>query len=96
MVLVSAIAESYEKAGIGNRFHLPEKPFLADRFAGPVIAPASRINGWLSDFLAFSSSSRMMRPLGTPVLRAVSSSHWANSLGIRTVIVLLICSECNT
>jgi hypothetical protein len=55
MVLVFAIAESYEKAGIGNRFHLRKKPFLAERFAGPALEPASRIKGWLSDFLAFSS-----------------------------------------
>jgi uncharacterized protein (TIGR03435 family) len=37
-----------------------------------------------------------MRPLGTPVLRAVWLSHCARSSGNRTVIVLLILLECNT
>ena len=96
VVLILPITEGHEEARIGNRFHLREKPFRVDRFAGPATAPASRRNGFFSDVRAFASSSRMMRPLGTPVLRDVSSSHCARSSGRRTVIVLPIYVECNT
>src|SRR5580700_785962 len=95
-MLIPSVPESHEEAGIGDGFHLREKPFLVERLDGPSTTPASRMNGLLSDFLAFSSSSRTIRPLGRPVLRAVLSSHCARSSGIRTVIVLLICPKCNT
>ncbi len=91
MVLIFTIAEGDQETCIGDGLHLREKPFRVDKSAGPVTAPASRRKAWLSDFLALSNCSRIIRPFGTPVLRAVSASHSANSAGTRTVSVLLIC-----
>ena len=71
----AAIAEGDQKSGVSDRFHFREKPLRVERFSGPDTAPASRRNARRSDFLAFSSSSRMMRPRGKPVFRAVSVSH---------------------
>jgi len=38
----------------------------------------------------------MIRPRGTPAFLEAASSHPAKSSGRRTVIVLPICSDCNT
>src|SRR5690349_924065 len=94
VVLIVSIAKCHQKTGVGDRIHFLEKPLRFDRSLGPAMAPASRRNGRLSELLALSSSSRMMRPRGKPVLRAVCSNHSARSPGSRTVIVLLICLKC--
>jgi hypothetical protein len=64
MVPIFLVAESYQGGRVGDGFLLPEKPFLEDRFAGPSTIPASRRNGWLPDFLAFSNSYRTILPAG--------------------------------
>jgi hypothetical protein len=40
MVMVSVIAESNDEASIGDRPHLREKPFPADKSDGPLSLPA--------------------------------------------------------
>ena len=96
VMLIVSIAKCHQKTAVGDRIHFLEKPLRFERSFGPAMTPANRRNGRVSDFLAFSSSSRMMRPRGRPVLRAVCSNHSARSPGSRTVIVLLICLKCNT
>src|ERR1035437_6430431 len=93
MVAIFPVSERDKKTSVRDRLHLREKPLRIERSLGPAIAPAQRRNGRLAEFRAFSSSSRTMRPLGTPVLRAASSSHSARSSGSRTLIALLICSN---
>jgi len=96
MMAVLSISERDQESGVGNRLHLREKPFRVERSAGPATKPARRKKGRFSALLACSSCSRMMRPRGTPVSRAVCVSHSARSSGSLTVSVLLICSNCNT
>jgi len=55
VVLILAIREGNQETGIGDRLHLREKPFLVDKFAAPLTAPASRRKGCRSDFRAFSN-----------------------------------------
>ena len=85
---VVAVGEGDEKTSVCDAFHDRENPFREDRSRGPLIDPASRINGRTEppDF-ARSSCSRMIRPCETPVCAAVSSSQAASSLVRRTVIV---------
>jgi hypothetical protein len=40
MVMVSVVAESNDEVSIGDRLHLREKPFRADKSGGPLILPA--------------------------------------------------------
>src|SRR5579859_3765632 len=88
VIMVSSIAESHEETGVGNSPHVKEKPFRFDSPEVPSTAPARRMKERLLELLAFSSSSRTMRPCGTPVFRAVARSHSARSSGRRTEIVL--------
>jgi hypothetical protein len=96
VMLIVSITKGHQKTGVGDCIHFLEKPLRLERSLGPATAPASRRNERVSERLALSSSSRMMRPRGKPVLRAVCSNHSARSPGSRTVIVLLICIKCNT
>jgi len=96
MMAVLSVSERHQKSGVGNRLHLREKPFRVERSAGPATKPARRKKGRFSALLACSSCSRMMRPRGTPVSRAVCVSHSARSSGSLMVSVLLICPNCNT
>jgi len=45
MMLILAIPEGHQKTCICYSFHLREKPFLVDKFAGPSTSPASLRNG---------------------------------------------------
>ena len=96
MVVIVPVPKRHQKTGVRDRLHLREKPLRVERPAGPATAPAKRRKRRLAEFRAFSSSSRMMRPFDTPVLRAAWFSHSARSPGSLTVTVLLICSKCNT
>ena len=96
MMSIFPVPERDKKTSVRDRPHLREKPLRIERSHGPAIAPAKWRNGRLPEFRAFSSASRITRPLGRPVLRAASSSHLARSSGSRTVIVLLIRQKCNT
>jgi hypothetical protein len=40
VMAVMAVAECNNETGVGNSFHLREKPFRDDRSLGPDIAPA--------------------------------------------------------
>ena len=84
MVPVIAVAKSYKQ------------PVREERSAGPAIFPASFMKGRTSAPRARSNCSRMILPCETPIVAAVASNHSARSSGSRTVIVLRICSECNT
>ena len=95
VVIIVAIREHDEKTCVGDGLHLRENPLRLERSVGPATAPAKRRNGRPVESLAFSSWSRMMRPLGNPVSRAAWSSHSASSSGNRTVIGLLISRKCN-
>ena len=56
--------------------------------------PAKSMKGFLAlRVREISNSSRTMRPLGSPVVRAFSSSHSMRSVGSLTVIVLLMDSS---
>jgi hypothetical protein len=88
MMPVVAVGKGDQKARVRDAFHDREKPFREDRSRGPLIDPASRMNGRTEppDF-ARSSCSRMIRPCDTPVRAAVSSSQAASSLVRRNDIV---------
>jgi len=95
MVVIVPVHERYQKTGVRDGLHLREKPLRVERSA--VLQPHQPGEGMgalgdpgLLEFLPDDSA------LGTPVLRAASFNHSARSSGTRTVIVLLICSECNT
>lgn len=63
VVPVVAIGKRHEKAGIGDAFHVREKPFRADRPRSPRTVPARRINDWdAAPFRALTSWSRMILP----------------------------------
>jgi hypothetical protein len=97
MVLIATIRERHKEARVGDRFHFLENPFRDERPGAPDRTPARRMKGWSLEAFAFSNCSRTILPLGTPVVRAVVSSHSARSAGNRTVIVVLpICLNCNT
>jgi hypothetical protein len=89
VILVSFGRESDEESGIRNAVHDLEKPLRFERSRDPLMIPASFINGFDEDELAFafSSCSRISRPCDTPVVSAVCSSHSARSFVSRTVIV---------
>jgi hypothetical protein len=42
MVVVVAVGEGDEEAGIGNALHEREKPLRRDKSSGPLTAPAKR------------------------------------------------------
>jgi hypothetical protein len=73
---VAAVAERDYEPGVCDALHPRENPFRVERSGGPLIFPAWRKKPCLPlwDF-AVSSSCRMMRPTGTPVLRETSASH---------------------
>jgi hypothetical protein len=96
MMLIGTVGEGHQKARIGDGLHLAEKPLRSERFLGPEMEPARRINDWPWEDRALSSSWRINLPFGTPDLRAVSSSHLARSSGRRIEIVLPICLDCRT
>jgi hypothetical protein len=85
---VMAVGKGDQKTRVRDAFHDREKPFREDRSRGPLMDPASRMNGRTEPpALARSSCSRMIRPCDTPVCAAVSSSQAASSLVRRIVIV---------
>jgi hypothetical protein len=84
---VTTIQESDDKAGVGDRLHFLENPFRRERFLGPSTAPARRMNGLSAEVFASSSCCRTILPCGTPVFRAVVSSHSASS-GVRRIEIV--------
>jgi hypothetical protein len=55
VVVIPAVSESHQEAGVRDPGHAFEKPFREERSAGPSIDPARRRNARPSDFLASSS-----------------------------------------
>src|SRR5438105_9300131 len=87
VVPIVAIRKGGEKAGVRDARHGREKPLREERSRGPLIDPASRMNGRRRPVaLAFSSCSRTIRPWESPVRAAVVASQAANCLVRRTVI----------
>ncbi len=96
MMLIVAVPEGYEKAGVRDSLHRLANPFRVERFDGPETVPANCMNGRFRVRRALSNSSRTILPRGTPDVSAAARSHSASSSGSRTVIVLPICWKCNT
>src|SRR6266478_10085812 len=87
---VAASGESNQEAGIGDTFHLVEKPFRSETSRGPPrIRPASRINfrDLRSPALACSRCERLNWPWDTPICSAARSIHPASFFVGRKVIV---------
>jgi hypothetical protein len=95
MMPIIPVGKSDQKAGVGNSSHLLANPLRLEKSRGPSTDPARCRNGCSALRRASSSCSRMIRPRGTPAFLEAASSHPAKSSGSRTVIVLLICPECN-
>lgn len=88
VVGVATINECDQKPGIGDAFQAREKPLRLERFFGPFMLPARRINPWLAAVVrAFSNCSRTNLPCDMPDLAAVSSSQAASSSLTRIEIV---------
>ena len=45
VMLIRAIRESNDETGVGDAIHPLEKPLREERFLGPLITPAQRMNG---------------------------------------------------
>src|SRR6266478_2382828 len=87
---VAASGESNKEAGIGDAFHLVEKPFRSERSRGPPrIRPASRMNfrDLRSPARACSKCERMNCPCETPICAAACSIQPASFFVGRKVIV---------
>ena len=72
------------------------EPFALRQMAQPVDRTRQSHEGAFLPLARKFELMRMIRPRGTPAFREAASSHSANSSGRRTVIVLLICLNCDT
>ena len=78
VVGIAVINERDQKSAIGDAFQAREKPLRLERFFGPFMLPARRMNPWLAAAVrAFSSCLRTNLPFDTPDLDALSSSQAA-------------------
>lgn len=88
-----------EIAGIRNGVHYSrENPLRDETSRGPpLITPANSSSGFFSSReRELSTACRTTRPTGNPVRRDFWRSRSIRSGERRTVIVLLICQDCNT
>src|SRR5437588_6387847 len=67
VVSVIAVGKRHEESGVSDAVHVRENPFRRERFLGPRMLPARRMNDWAALLaLAFSNWSRTILPCGRP------------------------------